>query len=234
MSPLTRNRKPLAWCAPCPRGGEDSSGSAQSRAPACGRARAGSASGRGAPTRRAAFGSLRRTGGGGAACGRVRPPLVPPSRPPSGGEADGVRCLRVDRSATMCYTAYGWYADAYLKRPGIGACSEISRAFRCVYGRKLPEFHAFHAEFCRFPSNFGKTRTIPAPALAPRRNCVLPVAEGAPVRAPAAAGCAELNKIKLFCIINEVYENVHPILSLFDKLDERKILREIIKLKYAS
>ena len=158
----------------------------------------------------------------------------PPSRPPSGGEADGVRCLRVDRSATMCYTAYGWYADAYLKRPGIGACSEISRAFRCVYGRKLPEFHAFHAEFCRFPSNFGKTRTIPAPALAPRRNCVLPVAEGAPVRAPAAAGCAELNKIKLFCIINEVYENVHPILSLFNKLDERKILREIIKLKYAS
>ena len=56
-----------------------SSGSAQSRAPACGRARAGSASGRGAPTRRAAFGSLRRTGGGGAACGRVRPPPVPPS-----------------------------------------------------------------------------------------------------------------------------------------------------------
>lgn len=33
MSPLTRNRKPPAWCAPCPRGGEGSSGSAQSRAP---------------------------------------------------------------------------------------------------------------------------------------------------------------------------------------------------------
>ena len=79
-----------------------------------------------------------------------------------------------------------------------------------------------------------KTRTIPAPALAPRRNCVLPVAEGAPVRAPAAAGCAELNKIKLFCIINGASENAHPRLSLFDKLDERKILREIIKLKYAS
>ena len=87
MSPLTRNRKPSAWCASCPRGGEGSSGSAQSRAPACGRARAGSASGRGAPTRRAAFGSLRRTGGGGAACGRVRPP----SRPPSGGRSRAKR-----------------------------------------------------------------------------------------------------------------------------------------------
>lgn len=72
-----------------------------------------------------------------------------------------------------------------------------------------------------------KTRTIPAPALAPRRNCVLPVAEGAPVRAPAAAGCAELNKIKLFCIIvfagicaqrganSRMPRILHRILSLF-------------------
>ena len=59
----------------------------------------------------------------------------PPSRPPSGGEAVGVRYLRVDRSAAVCYTIAGGYADAYLKRPGIGACSEISRAFRCVYPR---------------------------------------------------------------------------------------------------
>ena len=49
-----------------------SSGSAQPRAPACGRARAGCASGRGAPTRRAAFGS-RAARAAGAACGRVRP-----------------------------------------------------------------------------------------------------------------------------------------------------------------
>ena len=43
-----------------------SSGSAQPRAPACGRARAGCDSGRGAPTRRAAFGSraARAAGGG--------------------------------------------------------------------------------------------------------------------------------------------------------------------------
>ena len=86
MSPLTRNRKPLAWCAPCPRGGEDSSGSAQSRAPACGRARAGSASGRGRPrvARPAARCAARAAGvppAGGFA----------PSRSPSGGRSRAKR-----------------------------------------------------------------------------------------------------------------------------------------------
>ena len=113
----------------------------------------------GAPTRRAAFGSLRRTGGGGAACGRVRP-LPSPLR----GEAARAGSLGVDRSAAVCYTIVGAHTEVCLKRPGIGACSEISRAFRCVYGRKLPEFHAFHVEFCRFPSNFGENPNHPCPS----------------------------------------------------------------------
>ena len=159
MSPLTRNRKPSAWCAPCPRGGEDSSGSAQSRAPACGRARAGSASGRGRP--RVARPSARcaaRAAGVPPAGGFA--PLPSPLR----GEAARAGSLGVDRSAAVCYTIVGAHTEVCLKRPGIGACSEISRAFRCVYGRKLPEFHAFHVEFCRFPSNFGENPNHPCPS----------------------------------------------------------------------
>ena len=88
----------------------------------------------------------------------------PPSRPPSGGEAARAGSLGVDRSAAVCYTIVGAHTEVCLKRPGIGACSEISRAFRCVYGRKLPEFHAFHVEFCRFPSNFGENPNHPCPS----------------------------------------------------------------------
>ena len=61
----------------------------------------------------------------------------------------------------MCYTAYVVHTEVCLKRPGIGACSEISRAFRCVYreftpnGRKFqdasPELRAARRGGCSRP-----------------------------------------------------------------------------------
>lgn len=168
MSPLTRNRKPSAWCAPCPRGGEGSSGSAQSRAPACGRARAGSASGRGAPTRRAAFGSLRRTGGGGAACGRVRP--IPY---PRGERRTTPKICRLTKAARCAILHSDGRRKFALRRPGIGAYAEISRAFRCAIGSLRPTGANFrmprilHRILSLFSSSFGENPNPPHPA-APR------------------------------------------------------------------
>ena len=199
MSPLTRNRKPSAWCAPCPRGGEGSSGSAQSRAPACGRARAGSASGRGAPTRRAAFGSLRRTGGGGAACGRVRP--IPY---PRGERRTTPKICRLTKAARCAILHSDGRRKFALRRPGIGAYAEISRAFRCVYreftpnGAQISGCHAFCTEFCRcFRPVSSRTRILP-PGPASRRNCVPPIAGATAVRTSdcGGGGRAELHKIK--------------------------------------
>ena len=55
-----------------------------------------------------------------------------------------------------------------LRRPGIGAYAEISRAFRCVYreftpnGAQIPGCHAFCTEFCRcFRPVSARTRILP-------------------------------------------------------------------------
>ncbi len=90
-----------------------------------------------------------------------------------------------------------------LRRPGIGAYAEISRAFRCVYreftpnGAQISGCHAFCTEFCRcFRPVSARTRILP-PGPASRRNCVPPIAKGD--RRPHVRlrrGRAELHKIK--------------------------------------
>ena len=128
------------------------------RAPACGRARAGSDSGRGVPTRRAAFGSRA------ARAARVPRGGCAPFLLQGGKRRTTPKICRLTKAARCAILHSDGRRKFALRRPGIGAYAEISRAFRCVYGRKLPEFHAFHVEFCRFPSNFGENPNHPCPS----------------------------------------------------------------------
>lgn len=81
-----------------------------------------------------------------------------------------------------------------LRRPGIGAYAEISRAFRCVYreftpnGAQISGCHAFCTEFCRcFRPVSSRTRILP-PGPASRRNCVPPIAGATAVRTSDCGG----------------------------------------------
>ena len=83
-----------------------------------------------------------------------------------------------------------------LRRPGIGAYAEISRAFRCVYreftpnGAQISGCHAFCTEFCRcFRPVSSRTRILP-PGPASRRNCVPPIAGATAVRTSDCGGGA--------------------------------------------
>ena len=190
-----------------------SSGSAQPRAPACGRARAGSDSGRGVPTRRAAFGSraaraARVPRGGGA------PFLL------QGGERRTTpKICRLTKAARCAILHSDGRRKFALRRPGIGAYAEISRAFRCVYrefapnGRKFQDATHFapnsvvvFVQFRREPESF-------PPGPASRRNRVPPIAGATAVRASAAVGRraaqnqGTIRQMEAFCDMIFPYEN---------------------------
>ena len=139
-----------------------SSGSAQPRAPACGRARAGCASGRGRP--RVARPSARATHGrrGYRAAGS------PHSFSKGGKRRTTPKICRLTKAARCAILHLDGRRKFALRRPGIGAYAEISRAFRCVYreftpnGAQIPGCHAFCTEFCRcFRPVSARTRILP-------------------------------------------------------------------------
>ena len=155
------------------------------RAPACGRARAGSDSGRGVPTRRAAFGSRA------ARAARVPRGGCAPFLLQGGKRRTTPKICRLTKAARCAILHSDGRRKFALRRPGIGAYAEISRAFRCVYrefapnGRKFQDATHFapnsvvvFVQFRREPESF-------PPGPASRRNRVPPIAGATAVRAYA-------------------------------------------------
>ena len=155
-----------------------SSGSAQPRAPACGRARAGCASGRGRP--RVARPSARAPHG---RRGRLR--AGSPHSFSEGGERRTTpKICRLTKAARCAILRLDGRRKFALRRPGIEAYAEISRAFRCVIGslrptgRKFQNATHFAPNFVSFFVQFRREPEFSSPGRASRRNCVPPLAEG--------------------------------------------------------
>lgn len=183
------------------------------RAPACGRARAGSDSGRGVPTRRAAFGSRA------ARAARVPRGGCAPFLLQGGKRRTTPKICRLTKAARCAILHSDGRRKFALRRPGIGAYAEISRAFRCVYrefapnGRKFQDATHFapnsvvvFVQFRREPESF-------PPGPASRRNRVPPIAGATAVRASAAVGRraaqnqGTIRQMEAFCDMIFPYEN---------------------------
>lgn len=122
---------------------------------------------------------LARRTGGGAACGRVRPILSP-----RGERRTTPKICRLTKAARCAILRLDSRRKFALRRPGIEAYAEISRAFRCVIGslrptgRKFQNATHFAPNFVSFFVQFRREPEFSSPGRASRRNCVPPLAEG--------------------------------------------------------